>query len=947
MATDTKQNDGQLSDEQRQSLEDMRRRIRDTQRYVDESNKRVDKATAAAGKMGRHNEKNANVIRRQGDRYGNAVNALPNYGSYAQVHPHDEAIDREIEELRRQESTSPSLNQHPTMHSDRTDSELHPELERDLQAHEGHEIAGSHTGDHQALWGLPKANREYTSNKQALDNLQDGKNTPGLTPRESRAKGAVGFLAGRGFLSGLASPKKKKKKLLIAGLLGSGALLIVLVLLLFFTFFGSLKVVHFATVLRSVGFARYQLYMRDQYAKTIFDAATLTTNSTGRAYEQLGDRSLVQKLLRINPQARLQQLGDEGALKFDFQTQNSKWLGPLKKTNQFKGVVVDGNQRIYLDDISQQLFGANYDSLLNPISKLRVQAQFLSEAKVALNDRLATEGMSFRSSIYMGLRQLAGIRMFVWTADLLNKLFNGKTNEDISTEVNNDASYVDNGTTTIPTGEDQIDQSATQANQANVADGIKAAETGKVETSPLMQRLVPLAEKLKPIDNISSVAFLATVACVAHSLAGSISQAQQQNEVKALRLGHDALTVSNQIQQGADQGQNVVNAQAVGAEGAIWDNADQAVLYKQATGVPLGTADYQQFGQIPYVTGALGALGIAANLVNSIFNTAVFTTNPILSILAGGPNALSTQICNVILNQYAQFGLAGVEIVAAVLSAGTAEEAAFSVRAALTAAFWGLAKFGVTIGVGQLVGYLIDQAVATAANVDYSGADTGPLRYNESAIGIDEFEQTANRQMTFGKPLTADETASQQLVAMNAQITTNSQQSFSQRYFAIDNPYSLLGRISAVVPTSFSDITADMRMGFASLTGIFQPLRMVGSLMNAFEPQALAATSGQSYLTGALKGVNEWGWTAQEENEFTTDTNYSWQANVLAVEPQFDALSQKYDPCYSPTSFNNGAPDIPSQCTEQFLSTPEALHWRMYMREGYAAPHVTPGNTDQ
>src|SRR3990167_399420 len=88
----------------------------------------------------------------------------------------------------------------------------------------------------------------------------------------SEERSPLNFLRGKS--------KKKKIALLVGGGAGFGLFALVIV---FIIFIGSFKAVHFSTVLRSVGFARFQMYMRQQFAQTTFDAAVLTDESTGSA----------------------------------------------------------------------------------------------------------------------------------------------------------------------------------------------------------------------------------------------------------------------------------------------------------------------------------------------------------------------------------------------------------------------------------------------------------------------------------------------------------------------------------------------------------------------------------------------------------------------------------------------------------------------------------------
>src|SRR3990167_8174357 len=164
--------------------------------------------------------------------------------------------------------------------------------------------------------------------------------------RQVSADDHIGYREERSPLGFLRKKSKKKKVLFLLG--GSMGLGLAALFIVFIILIGSLKTVHFSTVLRSVGFARFQMYMRQHFAQTTFDAAVLTDERTGSA--KLGERSLLDKMRRINPEKQLTVLGDEGTLKF--KVKENKRLWGFKNENVFEGIVVKG-ENIDLDEISQ------------------------------------------------------------------------------------------------------------------------------------------------------------------------------------------------------------------------------------------------------------------------------------------------------------------------------------------------------------------------------------------------------------------------------------------------------------------------------------------------------------------------------------------------------------------------------------------------------------------
>jgi len=68
-----------------------------------------------------------------------------------------------------------------------------------------------------------------------------------------------------------------------------------------FVFLSSFKAVHFSTVLRSAGFARFNLYNSRMFAQTAFDAAVLSEGSTGSLKIEEGRIPLISRLKRLIP----------------------------------------------------------------------------------------------------------------------------------------------------------------------------------------------------------------------------------------------------------------------------------------------------------------------------------------------------------------------------------------------------------------------------------------------------------------------------------------------------------------------------------------------------------------------------------------------------------------------------------------------------------------------
>ncbi len=758
---------------------------------------------------------------------------------------------------------------------------------------------------------------DETAPDEAAASEQEGLGTS--SEDDASTPAARGFYKGSG--AAYTRSSKRKRKVAIA-LFGSGGLAIITIVVLMMAFVGSFKSVHYATVLRSVGFARFNMYMDRQFSQAIFDAATLTDASTGTFH--LDERGLLDKLRRINPEKQLATLGREGTLKFDFEG-DSKW-GGLKTQSNFKGVEING-QKVNLDDIATKFGYDSFDAI--PVTDFRarlgVRAEFVNSVRSGLADRLALEGRAFRGSVFDGLRQAAGIRMWKW----LNKAreFVGKTPDEArKLEVQETNKEIQSESGTVKSGNSEVDEAASELHDAEIA----AAEAGEPAPTPGELRS-SFAKRAETLSDVSFGVFLSTTACIVHDLSNSFATADRQRQIQAAREGHDIQTTGSQVMH-AD-----TSAEAVGADASRWDGADAAVLYKEDTGQTVTDFDKKQLQDIPDIRSPGSLFKNVIDPVNGVLN--LMTGGPVVDALSGipgfgglvhaGRDKIINTACNVLLNPATQGAIAVAEIASAVSGA---QELGQAVKIGLESSL----KLAGTVGVGEVLGKLIENTIKNYAGSDFSGLASGPSLYNEGHVTTDYLQQTGTRQITYGAPMSADDTVKSQALALADLHNKFDQGSWKQRYFAVDNPFSLVGRMSAIMPGGLSDGVASFQRNLASLPSlvlsIFQQTAHVFG--NLFMPKQAAYAAGSSVLAEqGFNGVEEWGWTNEELQKISNDSSYAWENLANYVEPRLDSLNKAYDDCYG----YELQIDKPDKCTASYLTTDAALKWRAYMAESYAA----------
>lgn len=696
-------------------------------------------------------------------------------------------------------------------------------------------------------------------------------------------------------------------------LLGTVLLTVVMAAILFFlTYFGALKGLHFDTVLRGVNFARYQIMVRRQFSSVMFQAATLTDNSDGIFRKS----PLVRQIMLTTPDRQIKALGRDGRIRWDFAPNKSFGYDVLPTKESLKGVFIDG-EPIYIDDIAKQHFGGRTYGQLSLGEKLQVQSKFVDAVNVKMGDIMALQPRTVRWNPYARVRLRAGIQLIKW----FNRAreYAGKTTAE-ARKIN-----IDETVEHVMTPEDQQPKSADSDTNKSAEEmrqeRIQALETGG-QPGKIRTKLASRAFKLR---SISDAVFVATLYCTVKDIIAYVNSGQAKREEQALRFAADGMIGSDQTKVGD------VVAEAIDADGLNWNangdvpDASASVLYRQDTGQDVGLTDQQVNDQLASVP-SLKPDSFLADIGGAFADTTSKDANE-----DAGPGTT----CKILLNENVQYGIAAVELVATVFSAGEAKGITAGIKAGLEFGF----HFAAGMGLSELMNMMLDSLIRVYAGVDF-GLEQGADRYGASRVTYDFMSQTANRNVNYGRPMADDEANSAQNVAMQELRSENSEQSFSKRYFAIDNPFSLLGLAVARVPSSATDFASSIHNAASFLGSILSsPFRLLGSLSNIgllFSPAHAAPTS----TFGGFFGVEEWGWSLDEQEKIQKDPSFQLQNLVDNLEPRMDALNALYLPCYDDSTFVLQH-DRPDQCTREFLSTSDALHWRYYNSLMFAATHMT------
>ncbi|MBI3624292.1 hypothetical protein HY218_01520 [Candidatus Saccharibacteria bacterium] len=236
------------------------------------------------------------------------------------------------------------------------------------------------------------------------------------------------------------------------------------------------------------------------------------------------------------------------------------------------------------------------------------------------------------------------------------------------------------------------------------------------------------------------------------------------------------------------------------------------------------------------------------------------------------------------------------------------------------------------VGVGAGLQFLVGMYGGTS----FSGAETGEDRYTTGAIATNYQNAAVGRGVAYGRKLDPAEARASRIIATQDMVQAYQQKPLGYRYFAIDNPYSLVGNLAAIVPSSFGSLAYRLQSGLSHIGSIFSsrviefvnPVTLFSGLLNH---HAYAASSSDLMADYNYFGIDQWGWSADELYKLTNDESYDTIQNGgwVIAHNQNSELDQQYQKCYSPAAQTDDALKD-SACSSESLKQESALRWRLY-----------------
>lgn len=201
-------------------------------------------------------------------------------------------------------------------------------------------------------------------------------------------------------------------------------------------------------------------------------------------------------------------------------------------------------------------------------------------------------------------------------------------------------------------------------------------------------------------------------------------------------------------------------------------------------------------------------------------------------------------------------------------------------------------------GAQQLITLLGQSVAENRMGAFYNGLAQGAGYINGADAGAEVIAQRADAVSNAARPLNQEEYQQAERQDEAYRGTFVQTQSLSERYFATDNPRSLLNRAAFATYTNFNS------NGFRRMAS-----SLVQSIARIFNPASLFAAATAGATVGAQDnpqvatrdyGVVQRGWSADEETAYISNDDYSPLFNEMELDAsgRADELLDKYGKCF-------------------------------------------------
>lgn len=403
------------------------------------------------------------------------------------------------------------------------------------------------------------------------------------------------------------------------------------------------------------------------------------------------------------------------------------------------------------------------------------------------------------------------------------------------------------------------------------------------------------------IGHLSNVQAIAALVCtIAETSVQASEEVMNSNlAVSAILYTNMSAAAGQQIYSQLNPGDKRVNAALTGGfNGQVNHNGEAT------NSVPMRRAAGAAFTTAAIMSPAAGAIGM-------------FGTDPVGFLGAGVASAIEGNTCDVLTHWSTGLALAALELgfsftgggaVAKVAGTTLVNRLASGFGRALASQFTkaSLITNAALIGTEQVANIMTAIAKADAmqqAGGLYNGMVGGTEFIDRADAGATVLAQAVSQQYG-GAPMTTDAYMDSQ-ERDDAFIASSTDQSFSQRYFAMDNSQSLANRMAMGIYGTFSleSITSSIQ----NLASLLNPANLFGGISSLSLVGAAPGDDPNTVIQEREYGIPQFGWGNDEEDAYTSD-EYGpfYNETVLDESGQREDLMEEYGKCFDPTDTKLG-----------------------------------------
>lgn len=741
--------------------------------------------------------------------------------------------------------------------------------------------------------------------------------------------------------TGISKLTKKKRSVLFIG--GGGMFGVIGILLLLVTL-SSLKVVHFGQVLSTAGFVRLNSVFQERTTQILFDNAA----TVGEGDISLRGRSIIDKVKFRNLDGQVAELGQQGKLKF------------LLDNGNMQGIELpQSGKRITLDGITKELgFGEKFSDISKGWSKLNpndyrrvatVRNEFIKQSRIGISEGLGLESRAVRGRTNKIISDNIGFKFNRWRQKA--RSYAGlKPNEariKNTVELAEDVS----GRDIVQTGVDELDLSQEQMKSEAKLKAFLEKNDGVFDKQKFMSDVLADAEKGKKVQNAAQKVglgvMIGSIACMTNQAMSRVDDIAAQNERQAEKQASLQMGAKDQQLQGG------ANDEALGAEASSLTGGESSPWYQ-----------YTQKGEVN--SDAVSAPRIRPQYGN-IAKLIETVTSP-TRLLAGQTgfllpddivNQTDTAFCNTLLSPEGAVAAVGVEIIATVAvsfltggGAAAVEQGGGRIALSVLTKELATASFSTARGLlskeslGVIAGVTAYQlglefAVRQLSGTDFMGAEQGAEKVERNGIGA-SLLQSRKLRAAGGAPISNEEAAEVDKPYMKEQRTAMNKGSVFARYLSIENPYSLVGSLSANTSINTGTPGTVVASTASQMSSLFNSSSILSTATSAFglNKRASAAINYNPYFD-----VQQWGYNAAEMNLMRTDPSYSFFNNLDYIsDSRVAELDKIYGKCFDPELLQVEVEKMPECSAQELRKNDEMFRYRLTKlddeKNGVLAPLV-------